>query len=221
MEGGIDMCLSYSLQAAYNKADLTRSPYYREKFEALASVSEGFRQEGVRWALSCSAALFVRGITDDFDDFDLLLHKEDVDKAKKVLAECGVEVDEETPQRHQFFASPYYQQAKKGAVEFDLIADISVRTFGGLYTYKVEQGVEVDSLEGNIAIPLCPIEAQLVLYGMMEGWQARRRYKRELCHEYLTEMRKKQHPLRYSFILEDALQQQIPPFLKEVIQALL
>lgn len=211
----------YELQAAYNKTAFLTSPEYREKLEILRKVSKAFEENGIHWAISCSSALFFRGIVDDFNDYDLLLDVKDVEKAKKVLTSCGVVLDENTPQKNTYFDSPYYQQAKAGNVEFDLIADISVKTFGGLYTFKVEQGLEMNSLEGNICIPLIPIEAQLVLYGMMEGWQAKRRFKRELCYAYLQAMKNNQCPLRYHGILEEALTQRITASLKEVINSLL
>lgn len=220
------MCMqnkNYQLQAAYNKAAFLSDSEYREKYEVLKMVSKAFEEAGVIWALSCSSAMFFRGIVDDFNDFDILLwaDSENVEKAKKVLVACGVVLNENTPQKNKHFASPYYQQANAGKVEFDIIADISVKTFGGLYTYKVEQGVEMNSLDGNICLPLAPIEAQMLLYGMMEGWQAKRRFKRELCYEYLCAMKEIQKNLRYKHILEEALEQKIPTDLKEVVSSLL
>ena len=213
----------YELQGVLNKYTFVYDPAYREKFEILKRVSEAFVDSGVEWGLSCSSSLFFRGIVDDFNDFDILLDasKENVELAQKVLTECGVVLNEHTPQKNEFFASPYYQQATAGSVEFDLIADISVTTFGGKYTYKVEQGLEKNSLPGNVFIPLAPIEAQMVLYGMMEGWQPKRRFKRNLCYEYLMEMKNSQPVLRYQDILQEALTQKIPGDLKQVISSLL
>ena len=216
------MCKQYKVQAAYNRVAFLTDPEYRDKLEILKRISTTFEEEEIRWALSCSAALFFRGIVDDFGDYDLLFHVDDVERAKEVMStKCEIVLDENTPQRNSYFASPYYQQAKWGEVEFDLIADISVKTFGGLYTYKVDQGLEMNSLDGNFCLPLIPIEAQMVLYGMMEGWQAKRRFKRELCLEYLQEMKISQVVLRYEPILRNALEQKIPADLKEVINTLL
>lgn len=212
---------SYELQAVLNKAAFLTDPVYQEKCAILTRISKAFTDAGISWALSCSSAMFFRGIVDDFNDYDILLSKRDTQRAKKILVDLGVTLNPETPQKDNFFCSPNYQQAKYGKVEFDLITDISLKTFGGLYTFRVEDGLEMNSLDGNIPLPLAPIEAQLVLYGMMEGWQAKRRYKRELCYQYLLEMKKSQSPLRYEGILRDALAQKIPRTLAEVINSLL
>lgn len=212
---------SYELQAAYNKADFQTYPGFREKYTFLSVASPAFTDAGVKWALSCSSAMFFRGMIETFNDFDILFSEDDTIRGKEVLESIGVVLNPKTPQKDNYFCSPDYQQAKFGSVELDLITNISLKTFGGLYTYRVEDGVEMNSLDGNIPLPLIPIEAQMVLYGMMEGWQAKRLIKRDACYRYLVEMKKSQSPLRYHKILEDALTQEIPPFLREVINSLL
>lgn len=216
---------SYDLQSAFNKADFQTYAGYRDKYEILCRISKAFAEAGIKWALSCSFALFIRGILDRFNDFDILLSKKDTVRAKKILEDIGIVLNPKTPQKDNYFCSPDYQQATWqgtfSTVEFDLITDISLKTYGGLYTYRVEDGVEMSSMDGNIPLPLIPIEAQMVLYGMMEGWQAVRYLKRDLCYRYLVAMKDSQSPLRYHKILEDALAQKIPPFLVEVINSLL
>ena len=50
------------------------------------------------------------------------------------------------------------------------------------------QGNQVELLDLDyVTVPLLPAEALFVLYGMMEGWQRRRRFKRELIFQYLKE----------------------------------
>ena len=212
---------NYDIQRMSNILAFLTDPVYGERLEILKKISTAFEENGVSWALSCSTALFFRGILDDFHDYDVLVSQKDTQRAKEILSDCGLVLNPNTPQKNTFFCSPDYVQASCGNVEFDIITDIALKTFGGKYTYKVEQGVEPVSLDGNVLIPLIPVEAQMVLYGMMEGWQAKRRFKRDLCWQYLQEMRKIQSPLRYQGILTDAMEQQIPDFLREVINSLL
>ena len=216
-----EFSIPYLLQAYLNKSAFQNSPKYREKREILEKISKAFEQAGIKWALSCSAALFFRGIVDGFNDFDILLSKDSMEKAKETLRNLGVVLNESTPQKDDYFCSPDFQQARYGNVEFDLITDISIKTFGKTYTYKIEQGLEMNSLDGNYPLPLIPIEAQLVLYGKMEGWESTRLLKRYWCHQYLLEMKKTQKVLRYHEILKDALEQGMPPTLIEVINSLL
>lgn len=192
------------------------APEYQERKHTLERMCQTFSEHNVRWVLSCSSSLFFKGIVDDFHDFDVLVHIEDVEALKSAMSEMGANIELETVQKG-YFTSPYYQQAQLGRVEFDMIGNITVNTFGGSYCYPVKtEETEIVSIDGNILVPTVAVEASLILYGMMEGWQARRKWKRELCTQYLLE-----NGLEHKEILMDALDQGIPKWLQEVIRSLL
>ena len=103
-------------------------------------------------------------------------------------------------------------------VHFDLVGDITVATFNTEYLYSVKnEDLEFVNLNRNINVPLCPVEANLILYGMMEGWQSKRRFKRDICFNYLLN-----NGVKYPQILEEAVKNYcLPSFLKEVVTSLL
>ena len=159
--------------------------------------------------------LFFKGIVDDFNDFDILLPLEEEENFKKAISSVGISLL--PTEQKGCFSSPYYQEALFGRLHFDLIASFTVNTYGGAYTYPYKASeAENLILEGGIILPIIPVEANLVLYGMMEGWQAKRRFKRELCYEFLQE-----NGVSHPEVLEAALRQQIPGWMKEVITSLL
>lgn len=159
---------------------------YAERKKVLESVCQAFRGLKINWAIAMSCSLFFRGITDDFNDFDILIDIKDVEAFQETFEEIpGAKVNAYTIQKPAF-SSPYYKEATIGQFHFDLIGDMRVDTFGRNYKYVLkETDVEKFTIDGGMTIPLAPVEANFLLYGMMVGWQARRIFKKELCYGYL------------------------------------
>ena len=73
------------------------------------------------------------------------------------------------------------------------------------------------AIEGNINVPVVPVEVNLLLYAMMEGWQSKRIFKRNLCMEYLMK-----NGISYPEILRHALEeQQLPPQIQKLINEII
>ena len=80
-----------------------------------------------------------------------------------------------------------YWHFRFGVCDVDLISGFRIKTFGTVFYYDFNPSeIEVLNLE-YLSVPVVPAETLFVLYAMMEGWQRRRRYKRELLFKYLTE----------------------------------
>ena len=203
-------------QSFANKVALLTSSDFSARKEALERLTQFAPYGQITWALSCSSNLFLRGLTDDFGDFDILIDMKDVEKFKSAFQEMGGQLLETT--QKPCFTSPYYQEGLYKGIHFDIVGDITVNTYGTQYCYQLSRKeVEVINLEQNVLVPLCPTEANFLLYGMMEGWQTRQRFKRELCYSYLTK-----YGLQYPNVLQSALDnQQLPSHLKELVATLL
>ena len=179
------MMTKWENQSARNILALLTSDEYTNRKEVLEKVCSSFNKTGMRYALSCSAALFLQGLVDDFHDFDILVHIDDVNKMKETMESIGAKLLP-TIQKSAF-TSTYYQEALLQDEHFDLVGDITVATFNKEYCYPVRvEECQYVSIEGLIdVVPVIPIEASFLLYGMMEGWQSKRVFKRELCKDYL------------------------------------
>lgn len=205
----------WDYQGMANKLAFLTAEEYVSRREALERIIPALEKSGAIWGLSCSASLFFSGLVDDFNDFDILIRLEDAKIFEKAIAGCGVQLLDTVQKR--CFSSPYYQEAQLGDVHFDLVGDITINTFGCSYQYKVREEEIIDTpLEGGLNISLVPNEANLLLYGMMEGWQSKRKFKRELCREFLRE-----NGVHFPHILEEATSQGLPDWLQEVVTALL
>lgn len=162
---------------------------YVERKKNLESICRAMENTEVTWGLAMSSALFFRGIVDDFNDFDIVIDINDVGKFEEAFKEIeGASIDENTRQKAAF-ASAYYREATINGFHCDLIADWKVCTFGTTFTYSVkQQDIKFQTIDGGLTIPLSPVEANFLLYGMMIGWQSRRIFKKELCFRYLYEV---------------------------------
>ena len=178
--------LNYKNQATANIEFLKRDPEYHERYKTLKDLSQTFKKDNVHWALSCSASLFLQGIQDEFNDLDILIDMKDVEKVKDAIKKIGGNLIE-TKQK-EGFKSPYYQEAFYNGIHLDLIGDITLTTFNTEYKYPVSKEEIINiNLDDSIHVPVCPIEANLLLYGMMIGWDEHRKYKTKLCYDYLKE----------------------------------
>ena len=103
-----------------------------------------------------------------------------------------------------------------GKVRVEIISGFRVLTFGTKYFYEYNSAeVEIVKID-KIKLQLINLEAMYLLYGMMEGWQQKRRYKRLLIQEYL-----KINGTDFPNILKDALKDDLPAWLKVEIRSIL
>ncbi|MBR3003017.1 MAG: hypothetical protein IKF38_05635 [Clostridia bacterium] len=179
--------INYEKQEYANILALLTAEDFAEKKMVLENVCRAFDRAEVTWALAMSSCLFFRGIMDDFNDIDILIALEDVEEFEIVFRKLGGKIDNNTVQKPAF-TSPYYKEATFGGMHFDLIGNMTVNTYGTVYQYVLkQQDVEYLTIDGDVNIPLSPVEANFLLYGMMEGWQTRRRFKKDLCFQFLKE----------------------------------
>lgn len=166
-------------QSARNILALLTSDEYTNRKQVLEKVCTAFNNAGIRYALSCSAALFLQGIVDEFNDFDILIYLEDKEKVENLFSSLGGKL-EVTIQKNAF-TSPYYREAFLQGEHFDLVGNITVVTYNSEYCYRVvSEEIIYQAIEGNIVIPVIPVEANMLLYAMMEGWQSKRIFKKNL-----------------------------------------
>ena len=190
----------YEKQKYANILALLTASKYAERKQNLENVCRTFSQTNITWALSMSSALFFNGIWDDFNDLDILIDMSDISEFEKVFTQMGGQVNHETKQK-EAFVSPYYKEAYFKGMHFDIVADITVKTYNTIYCYELKKrDVEYLTIEHDKNIPICPIEANFLLYAMMEGWQSRRRMKRKACELFLSET-----GVKYPHILNGAL----------------
>lgn len=198
---------------ALNELALSTSADFATKYQVVKKICQALGND-VLWGFAFSFSLFIQGGYDSFNDFDILLNVDDGPKILERLEKAGATILPE----HQkgVFTSPFYREAYMDDIHIDLIGKCTINTFNTTYWYDVKKSeTEWAFLANGIAVPVIPIEASLILYGMMIGWQANRKFKVELCVNYLKETK-----VKYPEIFEDAKNNfNLPSFLLEVIDS--
>ena len=184
--------IDYEKQAVANLLAFYTNAKLAKKRDVLLRLLEETSKRGVVFALSCSGAYFFRGLIDDFHDYDIVVERTSIKQFINIFINLG--------------GTLKYGQ---NGVEFDIISEFTITTYNTRYTYDFKAD-EVELVNG--LIPVCPIESNLILYGMMIQWQPRRRYKYEIALAFL-----RQNGVMYPEILKAT---NLPKFIKKDIESL-
>lgn len=206
--------IDYKRQANSNIFDFCTNNYFESRRNVLFKIMHELKKQNVNFALGCSSNLFFRGIVDDFNDFDIIFEKKYTNDIIKIMSELGGQLV--GTGGNGFCESDMYLHYILDSIHIDFISGFRINTFDKSYYYDLSNN-EVENLDSEyFQIPLVPSEIQLILYAMMEGWQPRRRFKRVIIYNYLN-----QEGVIFPKILEDCLKQDLPDWIKKLIQSLL
>lgn len=206
--------IDYKRQSDTNSFDFFTNNYFESRRNVLFKIMHELKKQNVNFALGCSSNLFFRGIVDDFNDFDIIFEQKYTDKILKIMSELDGKLI--GTGGNGFCESDMYLHYILDSIHIDFISGFRINTFDKSY-YCDLSSKPVENLDCEyLKLPLIPLEIQLVLYSMMEGWQPRRRFKRVIIYNYL-----KQEGLVFPQILEECLHQDLPDWIKKLVQSLL
>ena len=213
-KGESNMINDYGYQSKANIQCLLEDVEYSERKEALFTIYDELNKANIRWGLACSTNLFIRGVVDEFHDLDFIVDIKSISKIEKIMGKLGAILKETGG--NGYCESDIYMHFQFGRIDIDFISGFRVMTFGTHFEYyfNPEELQYINFEERNI--PLISMEALYLLYSMMEGWQARRRYKRVLIEEYLLS-----EELFFPHILKRSLKSNLPGWIKRNIMAIL
>ena len=171
---------------------------YTPRRELIRRIVNEFEKRGILWAVGCSFSLFLRGIVDDFHDFDMLVANEHIEEAKEVMKNV-IRANLVAVGGNGFCNSDDYSHWQINNCDVDLISGFRVETFNhSLHVPIREEIIEVLDIEYlPYKIPVICVEPLYCLYSMMEGWQHKRRYKKLLIEEYFSTIKPNRQLLEY------------------------
>ncbi len=208
--------INYNYQSQANIQCFLEDVEYCERKDAFLKIFSDFKEAGIRYGVACSMNLFFRGVVDEFHDIDLIVDINDIPKIEEIMKAKGAILKETGG--NGYCESDVYMHFQFGRVDVDIISGFRLVTFNTHFEYYFnEKEVDCIFVEGE-KVPLISMEALYILYSMMEGWQARRRYKRILIEEYLLLEREK---LQFPEILENSLNNRIPGWIRRNIRDIL
>ena len=135
------------------------------KLELLKKIAGRFNAEGITWALGASMLLYFKGMVSEFNDIDLMVMTEDIDKARKILDSLGRQLPEKD---NTGFATRYFLEYDIEGVGVDLMAGFAVVAGGEVHDCALtpDQIVEYADLFGE-RIPLQSVELWRRYYNLM------------------------------------------------------
>lgn len=202
--------MDYERQQIANLLHFYNDQEMKHRKEVLFRIIKEMEAAKVNWALTCSAAFFFKGLVDEYHDYDFVVEEASAEKFIKTFQKLGGTLTFSQNGKEKFFDSEYYAYGELEGVDVDIVSPFSVTTFGTRYCYHLKK----DEIEYVREIPVAPMEANMLLYGMMTGWQPKRRWKYEVAKEYLSK-----NGVQYPELLE--LSDDMPKFIREDVQELL
>lgn len=140
-----------------------------EKLVLLTRVARALNAAHVVWAVGASALLYLEGVAEDFEDFDLLIAPESLSAAENAFHVLGAVRHAPAPPVAAYATGSFVEYELRG-VEFDLLCDFAIRRKDAVYRYPfgLERIAGSTVLHGE-RVPLCPLADWMVLYLLMPG----------------------------------------------------
>lgn len=142
----------------------------------LVLVCRELEKAHVRFGIGASLLLMAYGIVDKASDIDLIVHIEDVLKAKEIMDSLGVL---EPSSDHNLYYSEVFLEYKVDSVDVDIMANFTIKTEEGLHLYPFSE--EEIVIMGPEKLPYLSLEKWEKAYRLME-----RTKKADLVSAYLN-----------------------------------
>ena len=135
------------------------------KLAILTKIANELNAEGITWAIGSSSLLYLKGLVDEFNDFDLFVKLEDTNRLIAIFDRLG----KRQPDRNDAinFSTTHFLEYIVDDLEIDIMADFGIKYQGQEYIYPVEQYiVETYDLNGT-KIPMTSLKMWQECYRLM------------------------------------------------------
>lgn len=132
------------------------------KIEAFKIVANKLNGKSVNWAVGASFLLYLKGIIQEFNDFDLMIDIKDIKPAQDIFEQLG-QAKQETFNHH--FKSDFFKTYLFDGIEFDIIAGFRIIN-NQEYYFPFKKATEHFDLDG-IDVPLDSLSNWMYYYQLM------------------------------------------------------
>lgn len=115
------------------------------KLNVLSRIAEKFNEAGITWAVGASLLLYFKGISDNFNDIDLMLAVEDAETAKDLLLSMGT-LQPPNPNTH--YKTPHFYEFVIDGVEVDVMGGFIIVNNGQEYDCSLTE----DMIAGRVTV---------------------------------------------------------------------
>lgn len=147
----------------------------------LARLGRELNRANIFWAVGGSVMLQQYGLISQPKDIDILVSKDSIQTACKILSQLGEQVAIRT--EDEVFATDFFCEYRIDGIEVDLISGLKIKKGNDVYQYDFnsETPRTFFTIE-NIRIPFSILEDWSILY----SWMPNKTEKVNLINEYLN-----------------------------------
>ncbi len=114
--------LDYNYQSEVNIACLLEDVEYEERKNALFKIVNIFKENKIEYGIVCSFNLFLRGVVDEFYDFDFIVNITMIPAIKKSMEQLGAVLV--SSGGNGYCESDVYLHYQLGRVDLDIISEV-------------------------------------------------------------------------------------------------
>ena len=138
----------------------------QHKLDVLSKIGNLFNNENITWAVGASLLLYFEGITDSFNDIDILIDEKDIPKAKQLILSVGKLYQ---PAPNPQFTTKYFYECIVDDVEIDLMGGFAIVFDGKEHDCSLDKKQIARYTEVNgVTIPLQALSCWRDYYRLMK-----------------------------------------------------
>lgn len=136
-----------------------------KKLSVLKKVAILLNKNNIIWAVGASLLLYFKGITDNFQDIDIMVHEDDAAKAEALLTVIGAL--QPKIQNTQYKTKVFLEYVIDG-VELDVMAGFTIVSNSAEHYFPLQkEDIKESMVLDGIAIPLQSVEVWKMYYALM------------------------------------------------------
>lgn len=136
-----------------------------EKVQVLKEIAKKLNEEQITWALGASMLLYFKGIVSDFNDIDLMIATQDVNKVRNLLSEMG---KIQPPNPNPKYQTEVFMEFKIQNVDVDVMAGFKIVNHGKVIDCSLKKDQIVDTFVlDDIKIFMQSLELWSTYYHLM------------------------------------------------------
>ncbi|MCR1971917.1 hypothetical protein [Clostridium cochlearium] len=135
------------------------------KFKVLSKIAKQLNDNNITWAIGASLLLYIKGISSEFNDIDIMVAESDVQALKNILLTLG-ELQPKNPNIQ--YKTKQFLEFKVEDVDIDVMAGFIIVNKGRDFYFPLDKDDIADYAEINgVKIPLQSVEEWRNYYELM------------------------------------------------------
>ena len=178
--------------------------------EVLSVIAEKLNTAKIVWAVGGSILLKQYGLIQNPLDIDIFVHIDDIGRADETLGAIG---QKKQYANSRIYSTKHFFEYEINGIGVDVMSGLAIRHSTGVFKYQFDHHsiTEIRNIHGT-AIPFTSLEDWYVIYQLIPN----RESKVKLIKEYLLS-----NKIKYAFLLERTLQDDLPEDIKVNIRMML